>query len=521
MIGSGPAGIAAAKAITATGRTVILLDVGGEIEPERMQPFDSLAQSAPTAWPAGVVDHLCGAFPAGIKNVGLKPAFGSLFPYAVDDVDLHVARDQAEAMPSLARGGLSNVWGAAILPFRASDIADWPISVGDLDPHYDSVLRFVPLSGERDELAAKFPLHIQGEPRPLRRSVQAEMVLARLRRNAKALSERGFSFGAARLAVNGEPGSDHHCRYCGLCLHGCPYGSIYKSAQTLAELIRDGTVDYRPGMYVDKVREEDGSVRIYFHDRGAPGHRSDITAARVFVACGALSSTRLILESMGRSEPRRFMDSQYLLMPLITPRVAPVSIATQGNTLAQVFLELEDPSVSAYTVHVQIYAYNDLLPRALAARLPLRPQALERVLHPLFGRLLVAQVSRHSDESPGFVMTPENGGFRLAGERNQLGARHIARSIAKAGRLLGMLPIPGLLQLGLPGKSNHVGGSLPMSRRPGPLDTDVLGRPQGFKRVHVVDSSILPSIPATTVTLTVMANAHRIATTVSQASPDS
>jgi len=30
--------------------------------------------------------------------------------------------------------------------------------------------------------------------------------------------------------------------------------------------------------------------------------------------------------------------------------------------------------------------------------------------------------------------------------------------------------------------------------------------------VHLLDASVFPSIPATTITLTVMANAHRIAT---------
>ena len=39
-----------------------------------------------------------------------------------------------------------------------------------------------------------------------------------------------------------------------------------------------------------------------------------------------------------------------------------------------------------------------------------------------------------------------------------------------------------------------------------------LGRPAGFKRVYVVDSTVFPSIPATTITFTVMANAHRIGT---------
>jgi choline dehydrogenase-like flavoprotein len=43
------------------------------------------------------------------------------------------------------------------------------------------------------------------------------------------------------------------------------------------------------------------------------------------------------------------------------------------------------------------------------------------------------------------------------------------------------------------------------------LETDVFGRLPGWKRVHLVDASVFPSIPATTITLTAMANAHRIA----------
>ena len=39
---------------------------------------------------------------------------------------------------------------------------------------------------------------------------------------------------------------------------------------------------------------------------------------------------------------------------------------------------------------------------------------------------------------------------------------------------------------------------------------DPLGRPQGWSRVHAVDASVLPSVPATTITFSVMANAHRI-----------
>jgi hypothetical protein len=46
------------------------------------------------------------------------------------------------------------------------------------------------------------------------------------------------------------------------------------------------------------------------------------------------------------------------------------------------------------------------------------------------------------------------------------------------------------------------------------LDTDIFGQLQEWRRIHVVDGSILPSIPATTLALVQMANADRIATGV-------
>jgi len=42
------------------------------------------------------------------------------------------------------------------------------------------------------------------------------------------------------------------------------------------------------------------------------------------------------------------------------------------------------------------------------------------------------------------------------------------------------------------------------------LDTDDLGRVSAWRRVHIVDTSIFPSLPGTTVGLLAMANAMRI-----------
>jgi choline dehydrogenase-like flavoprotein len=91
-------------------------------------------------------------------------------------------------------------------------------------------------------------------------------------------------------------------------------------------------------------------------------------------------------------------------------------------------------------------------------------------------------------------------------------------AIARATRKLrhqrkatGAFPLERFLEIGAPGRGFHTGGSFPMRNNPSGFESDVLGRPCGFKRVHVVDSSVFPSIPATTITLSAMANARRIA----------
>jgi choline dehydrogenase-like flavoprotein len=520
VIGSGPAGVAAAHALCDAGLRVTLLDAGGQIEPGRMEVFDALARSEPERWPPELVRRARDSFPVGLTHVPLKPAYGSLFPYALEDPDLPLARVGAETAPSLAYGGLSNAWGASILPYRARDLARWPVALRELAPHYEAVLRFVPIAAERDELAQALPLYTDA-PGALRRGAQAETILRHLRHHAPALRAAGFTFGASRLALATSPEDPRRCRHGGLCLHGCPYGAIYNAAHTLEQLVRAGRVEYRGGLYVERLSEVEGAVRIDFHRRGRPAERGRLSAARVFVACGALSSTRLVLESAGHARySRRLADSQYYVIPLVSARAAPLAPARREVTLAQVFVELEDPRVSAHTVHLQLYGYNDLLLAALARRLLLPAARVERLLAPLLGRVVVAQGYLHSDDSPGLTLTRSEDGLRLVGDDVGPGAarvRRLVRRLAASARPLGLAPLPGLVQVGRPGKGNHLGGSLPMRRRPGPLESDTLGRPRGWERVHVVDAAVFPSLPATTVTLSVMANAHRIAATAAAA----
>jgi len=74
-------------------------------------------------------------------------------------------------------------------------------------------------------------------------------------------------------------------------------------------------------------------------------------------------------------------------------------------------------------------------------------------------------------------------------------------------------------RLSAPGTGYHCGGSFPhRHKKVSTFETDLLGRPFDWENIYVIDGSVLPSIPATTIAFTIMANALRIATQVPIAS---
>lgn len=518
VIGSGPAGISAAQALCARGLDVTLVDGGVALETERAALVDDLAARSPNDWPAEAVEQIRRQSDLSIGGIPVKYTYGSDFPYREVERALPFELRGVEARPTLARGGFSTVWGSCVLPYLEEDLADWPVSQAELAPHYRAVTRWMPLSARSDDLEAELPLYCDA-PQPLRPSAQAQALMRDLERSRARLGRAGIRFGWSRLGVRAErsergPG----CVECGLCLNGCPHRLIYDAGATLDELVAGGSLTYRPGVVVDRIEERQGRVELRGRElRGGAAFRME--AERLYVACGAIGTTRLLLASLDRfDQPIELCDSQYFLLPLLrlagSPRVREESL----HTLCQVFVELRDPSVDPHNVHLQIYGYNDLYRALFEGFLGRLARPARPAVDALLARTLLIQGYLHSDSSPRIAATLErrDGGevLRLE-ERINPATRPALRRVVR--RLLAQLPALRALPLfpammvAAAGRGFHTGGSFPMREQPSDLECDVLGRPHGFERVHLVDSSTFPTIPSTTITFTTMANAHRIA----------
>ncbi|HEY4047696.1 MAG TPA: NAD(P)-binding protein [Acidobacteriaceae bacterium] len=520
VIGSGPSGVACAYALVRKGLQVTLIDAGLQLETARRQQLLDLQAIAPQEWRGPKGAFLRDGMDATSQGIPLKLAYGSDFPYRAVAGATEVALHSASSTPSYAQGGLSNVWGSAVLPYRPLDIPDWPISVDRLARHYRAVFEFMPLAACRDSLEEEFPLYSQ-HPEPLRMSRQASSMLSDLERHGATLRRQGVRYGCSRIAVEAKR-SGHSCAHCGLCMYGCPYELIYSTSRTLAYLQGFGNFQYMPGLRATRVEENADEARVIIRSLST-GDAGVFAGERVYLACGVLSTTALLLRSLDHYDQTvQAVDSKYFLLPILRFRGTPGVRSEALHTLAQIFLEIDDPAISPHTIHLQTYTYNDLFEAALRSALG----PLARVLsgETLISRLLLFQGYLHSAHSARLQMELRRKGedddlLHVSGEERPESQGVLRKLIWKLFALSGEIsavPLFPLLRPGAPGRGFHTGGSFPMREHPQGIETDIYGRPSGLSRIHAVDSSIFPSIPATTITLTAMANAHRIADELEQ-----
>ncbi len=504
VLGSGPSGVAAAAALIARGREVVMLDAGGTMEPGPAALRGRMGSQEPREWTAE--DRSAIRQPSG-QSGGIRP-FGSDFlfrppkgePLWADRSDVHALR------PSFAKGGLSNGWGAAVLPYRDEDMDAWPIRAGDLALHYAAVAPMLQVSGRKDDLATVFPAFAHPADRPLPPSTQASRLLDRLSERREALQSMGLHFGTASQAV------EDGCRQCAMCLHGCPYRLIFSADQAVDALVATGGLDYRPGVLASRFEEDGTGVAVHTDGEVVRGDR-------LFVGCGVLPTTLLAARSLGLAgQWLSIKDSAHFFLPMLHGWSAGDPTAEPRHSLVQLFWELIDVQVDPHLVHAQLYTYSDEFAPDIGRRFPPFAHVARPLTELLSRRLIVAQTFLHSDSSPSIGIRIEGpaGQERLAfraqpNDRTAAAVKRVTVRLAKAARLAGMMALTPLVRLNPLGSSFHCGGTFPMRGNPKEGETDVLGRPAGLCRVHLIDASVFPSIPASTITFSVMANAHRIA----------
>lgn len=214
-------------------------------------------------------------------------------------------------------GGRTNVWGRQ--SYRYSDLdlkaasldghgVDWPIGYADLAPYYETVERYIGISGQA-EGQPHLPDGVYLPPMPM------TCVERALRERVKARFDRLVTIArSANLTapLNGRA----PCHYCGPCERGCVTHSYFNSTYTtVADALRTGKCTLVTDAMVHRVvmdPESHRAVGIEYIDRPSRAVR-EVRARAVVVCAQMFESMRILFNSATRQDPGGLGNSSGLL----------------------------------------------------------------------------------------------------------------------------------------------------------------------------------------------------------------
>jgi len=506
VIGSGLSSIGAIKALVKLGIKPTILDVGNILEDDKNELLKLLSSQNPTNWNKKDRNALIKdtSISKEKSSIPKKLVFGSDFFYGKSSENAKVQSDGSIPPFSYARGGLSAGWGAAILPPSKYDIEDWPIDINDFHKYCKKVLEDLHYSSSDDGLSLSFP-QMNNKSNKLQLSSRATYILNRLKSNVE-LKKDDIVYGQARLLVNSD--KNNGCQYCGECMSGCVYKSIYKSDDEIVQLHKDGKINYIDNCLVDKLIEKAEKVIVEYFDKNSNKQTKEFD--KVFLGAGAVNSSRIILNSLEKFDSTLEIKTRggyvvpvfsFSKLKLDWPNV---------NTQPSLFIEFRGDGLKHW-VHTQVSSDNELLLKMLGLRNKSKG-FMSKIKEFIANHTYLLLVNYHSEHSGTYELKLKKDNILYT--KHKKASPQFKILLASWWKLfkilikIGSIPIYPFAKLN--SGSYHVGGTMPMKENPKDLETDTLGVVKGMINVHIVDTSTFPSLPGTTIGLMMMANAYRI-----------
>jgi len=514
IVGAGAAGAASALALRGCG--ILMLDVGLE-PPARTLPAVPMAELA--------------------RNEDLRKALvGESFDsfLAPDERDLTVKlkapamrfvsnrpselpKDEYDgfySIQSFSKGGLANAWGAGVMRFTESELRHFPLSVSEVDPWFDFLTEHIGISGSSaDDLTGYFG-SAAGLLPPLPLCALGDRFVARYNRRRAFLNDRGLTVGRPRLAVLSKAfrGRERYRTY-GQEFFSAPHEGIYSPAFTIDELRREGSLQYRPGVLVEKFSQDADGVTVYGRDL-ATGQSLTFAAQELVLAAGALNSSRIVLTSAGDFESKLpLLDNPVSFLPFIDIQRIGIPLAVDAFVGAELSVLLSDPA-DPFPTQGSLYNLMGPLRTDLLKEFPLSFKGNLTATRELVPAILMIQLFYPDLPNPAnYLQLLPSGGLRMV--RGLPGTNRLEPQLASLLRRMGYAAFASLAKRPISGSSIHYAGTMPMragTRKK--FETDLLGRFDWANRVSVADASTFPVLPAKNLTFMAMANACRMADAV-------
>ena len=427
---------------------------------------------------------------------------------------------------SFARGGLAEAWTAGAYPLNDEELYNFPFSFNDIAPYYGEVARRIGINGEKDDLLRFFPFH-DGLMPPLDIDEHSKKILHKYEDNKAYLNSKfGVYIGRSRVAtLSTDYEKRSACDFSGRCQWGCPSRSLYIPSLTLEDCKAFTNFKYLSGMYATHF-DFDASRRITAviaeSLKNWTSHKFHLD--KLVLAAGTLSSSKIFMDSIFKKTGeivtlRGLMDNRQIWVPFVNLNLIGHQYNPQSYQYHQLAIGIESKDQKTY-VHGQITTLKTALMHPIIQSFPIDLKSAIFMVGKMHAALGVVNVNFHDIRRQENILTIEENDIHahstlVINYRPRINEKNLIKEqlsvLRKALLRIGCIAPPWMHETRPMGASVHYAGTLPMSEREDIFTTSAFGQSHAFTNLFIVDGSIMPFLPAKNLTLTLMANAARIA----------
>lgn len=526
IVGSGPAGVSAAFPLVHAGLKVLMVDGGRESNlshPKESYLTTRANDSDQWKWMIGEDFHSL-KFADAVSPKLRAPTHSYVFE-GYEQAN-QVVGDKFVALGSLAQGGLSNAWGCGVAKLSTRELTDYPFDAKEIEASYETVTRRMGISGAgSDDLTDYFGLDAWAD-KPIEIDPLQSKLLAKYQFSKTVLSPKGFRLGRSRVAaLSLDKGERKACNLSGNCLWGCDRKALYSAFDDLSELKKYPNFTYRSGLIVESVSRSELYPCIQGHDSSR--FSFSITGNKVLLAAGTFATTRLAMIALGINHSLKMQACPVAAFMLWRPLSLGLSrgpvfglgqlsfaLSLSGGAPAREHRQDQSSFGLGTNAFGSLFNTTGIPISEFAKFMPLRKPLAIQFLRSLLSSCAVGNVYLPGSYTNANLTLDAEGVLRVSGDYNEdvESLMKEAQSKLRSSFLkLGALMLPKSFTLSKPGGDLHHACSLPMRQDPNIGETSSDGELFGLKDVHVVDGACLTTISEKSHTLTIMANADRIA----------
>ena len=389
-------------------------------------------------------------------------------------------------LPSKSFGGFSNVWGGTMFAptnFEVNKFSELNI---DIKYYYEIISSNATLISSEEKYKSYEMTHRE----------------RKIYSNLKSLNKHDLEIYQSTTWLSKEAfemlSNKNICNNCKSYKWDCNEEKIWNAKSFIKDKIDKNLITYYPNTKFESFTENNNLVDCQMvRDNKLFTESFD----KVFLCAGALSTTSIIMKSTQISNVE-MKNSDMISFPYL-------SIYRRGrkrHSLSDIFITSESENIKIFA---QLYGYSKGLLTLANDAIPL-VKYIKKLPNFIFNNFGGVFLFFNDSISSNIKISKTQKGLKL--EKNnkssipKIQVRNIRKSLIKSG----VIPLLFLKKYYDYGKSNHYGGQFPHSNRPDILSTDRLGRIKGIINVHIMDSSVLPTINTGPITGTIMANSFRI-----------